>query len=211
MDNVKPPLTASDFLAPITHTHKANALERAMAGVFVRVVQDTQINALNDIHNYGVPWQGGRTVVERFTKLNGLAVLRRDDGGLSDKLMSIIYANWTALASERGLSFLQFMLDMLYPEQNEIVRLWHSKALASDYPLYVSENKSVNRFLTSRVRIKIESGVDLSELSELAPTLSRLVPWQVVPEVAVSIDTEDMGVKMAVAGELYMLADFSPY
>ena len=211
MDNVKPPLPASDFLAPITHTHKANALERAMAGVFVRVVQDTQINALNDIHNYGVPWQGGRTVVERFTKLNGLAVLRRDDGGLSDKLMSIIYANWTALASERGLSFLQFMLDMLYPEQNEIVRLWHSKALASDYPLYVSENKSVNRFLTSRVRIKIESGVDLSELSELAPTLSRLVPWQVVPEVAVSIDTEDMGVKMAVAGELYMLADFSPY
>ena len=211
MDNVKPPLTASDFLAPIIHTHKANALERAMAGVFVRVVQDTQINALNDIHNYGVPWQGGRTVVERFTKLNGLAVLRRDDGGLSDKLMSVIYANWTALASERGLSFLQFMLDMLYPEQNEIVRLWHSKALASDYPLYVSENKSVNRFLTSRVRIKIESGVDLSELSELAPTLSRLVPWQVVPEVAVSIDTEDMGVKMAVAGELYMLADFSPY
>lgn len=211
MDYVKLPLTANDFLAPITYTHKANELERAMAGVFIKVVQDTQVNALNDIYNYGVPWQGGRTVVERFTKLNGLAVLRRDDGGLSDKLMSIIYANWTALASERGLSFLQFTLDMLYPNQNSVVRLWHSKVMASAYPLYVSENKSVSRFLTSRVRIKIESGVDVAELSELAPTLSRLVPWQVVPEVAVSIDTRDMGVKMAVAGELYMLGDFSPY
>lgn len=208
---VKPPLTANDFLAPIAYTHKANALERAMAGVFIKVVQDTQIDTLNDIHNYGVPWQGGRTVVERFTKLNGLAVLRRDDGGLSDKLMSIIYANWTALASERGLSFLQFVLDMLYPNQNEIVRLWHSKAQAAKYPNYLSESGGSSRFLTSRIRIKINQAVDVTELSELVPTLSRLVPWQVVPEVAVSIGTDDMGLHMATAGEVVAVADFSPY
>lgn len=209
MDNVK--LHASDFLAPIVFSHKSNDLERAMADIFVSVVQDTQIDQLNDIYNYGVPWNGSRTVVERFTKLNGLAVLRRNDGGLSDKLMSIIYSNWEAMASERGLAFLQFVLDMLYPSQNEIVRLWHPTLQASSYPLYLSEQEGRNKFLTSRIRIKIGADVDLRELSELAPTIARLVPWQIVPEVAVSIDTDDMGVKLALAGELFQVANFSPY
>ena len=209
MDNVK--LHASDFLAPIVFSHKSNDIERAMADIFVSVVQDTQIDQLNDIYNYGVPWNGSRTVVERFTKLNGLAVLRRNDGGLSDKLMSIIYSNWEAMASERGLAFLQFVLDMLYPLQNEIVRLWHPTLQASSYPLYLSEQEGRNKFLTSRIRIKIGADVDLRELSELAPTIARLVPWQIVPEVAVSIDTDDMGVKLALAGELFQVANFSPY
>lgn len=209
MDNTT--LYASDFLAPIAFTHKADDLERAMAGVFVSVVQDRQIDQLNDIYSYGVPWLGSATVVERFTKLNGLAVLRRNDGGLSDKLMSVIYANWESMASERGLSFLQFVLDMLYPNQNQITRLWHSIAQASSYPLYLSESQGAGKFLTSRIRIKIDSGININELSELAPTLSRLVPWQVVPDIAVSIDTDDMGVKVALAGDIVQVANFSPY
>ncbi len=209
MDNTA--LNASDFLSPLAFTHKSNELERAMAGFFTAVVQERQIDQLNDIYSYGVPWLGSPTVVERFTKLNGLAVLRRNDGGLSDKLMSVIYANWESIASERGLAFLQFVLDMLYPNQNQIVRLWHSMAQASRYPLYLSESQSVDKFLTSRIRIKIDSSIDLIELSELAPTLSRLVPWQVVPEVAVSIDTEDMGVQVALAGEMFHVANFSLY
>lgn len=208
MDHVT--LTASDFLAPLTHSHKANELERAMTGVFISVIQEQQIDTLNDIYNYGVPWVGSRSVVERFTKLNGLAVLRRENS-LSDTLMAIIYANWSALASARGLGFLQFVLDMLYPSQNEIVRLWHSKTGVANYPVYLSESEGANKFLTSRIRIKLDANIDLAELSELAPTLSRLVPWQVVPEVAVMVNTDDMGVSLALAGELIQTADFSPY
>ena len=204
-------LNASEFLSPILHSHAANELERAMAGIFTAIVQDSQIERLNDIYNYGVPWQGSRNVVERFTKLNGLAVLRRDDGGLSDKLMSVIYANWTAIASERGVGFLQFVLDMLYPNQNKIIPLWHSKELAASYPRFVAETKGQNRFLTSRVRIKMDVSVDIAELSELAPTITRLVPWQVVPEVAVGVETRPLDFVVAVAGELYQVANFSPY
>ena len=209
MDNVT--LTASDFLSPLTNGHAANDLELAMAGIFTAIVQELQIDQLNDIYNYGAPWQGSRTVVERFTKLNGLAVLRRDDGGLSDKLMSVIYANWESIASERGVSFLQFVLDMLYPTQNVVIPLWHSKAFANSYPRHVSETQGQGRFLTSRVRIKIDAAVNIAELSELAPTLSRLLPWQVVPEIAVDIDTEDMGISVAVAGTLQLVGNFSPY
>lgn len=204
-------LTAQDFIAPILHNHAANELERAMAGMFAKMIDEAHLQQLNDIYDYSVPWQGSKTVVERFTKFTGLAVLRRDDGGLSDELMRVIYSNWVAIASERGVSFLQFVLDMLYPNQNEIVRLWHSKALASEYPRYATESAAGDKFLTSRLRIKISSGVDLAELSELTPTITRLVPWQVVPEVAVSVDTDSMGLTVAVAGEVFYLADRSPY
>lgn len=208
MDNV---ITASDFLSPILNSSAANELERAMAGVFTSIIQDQMIDQFNDIYNYGVPWQGGRTVVERFTKLNGLAVLRRDDDGLSDKIMSIIYSNWEAMASERGLAFLQFVLDMLYPNQNEVKQLWHSKALASSYPNHVRERGGAGMFLTSRVRIKIDASVNIAELSELSPTITRLVPWHIVPEVAVSLNTDDAGLTVAAAGTLYQIANFSPY
>ena len=181
MDNV------NQFTDVITYSHKANDLERAMASVFQGIVSDSLGDQLDELYNYGIPWKGSRTVVERFTKLNGLAVLRREDEGLSDKLMAIIYQNWTALASERGVAFLQFVLDMLYPKQNEIVRLWHPKSQAASYPLYVKEKQEAGDFLTSRLRIKISMAVDMAEISELAPILTRLVPWQVVPEIAVSI------------------------
>ena len=210
MDNVTK-LSAADFLAPILHSHVNGEIERAMVSVFTAIIQDTQIDQLNDIYSYAVPWQGSRTVVESFTKLNGLAVLRRNDEGLSDKIMSIIYANWTAIASERGVSFLQFVLDMLYPNQNQIVQLWHSKSLASSYPRYVAESQGQDRFLTSRLRIKIDSGVDVAELSELTPTIARLVPWQIVAEVAVSVKTTNLSVSAAIAGKAYHVANFSPY
>tara|TARA_R110000765_G_scaffold398274_2_gene492617 strand:- start:221 stop:739 length:519 start_codon:yes stop_codon:yes gene_type:complete len=164
------------------------------------------------IFNYSVLCQGRQSVVECFTKLNGLVVLRRDDEGLSDRLMRIIYANWQALASERGLGFLQFVLDTLYPKQNEIMRLWHSKSLAHKYPSYLTDTARTDRFLTSHIRIKLDAVVNICELSELAPTLSRLVPWQVVPEIAVNLPSaENMDVKVAVASEVIAVADFSPF
>ena len=164
------------------------------------------------IFNYSVLCQGRQSVVECFTKLNGLVVLRRDDEGLSDRLMRIIYANWQALVSERGLGFLQFVLDTLYPKQNEIMRLWHSKSLAHKYPSYLTDTARIDRFLTSHIRIKLDAVVNIRELSELAPTLSQLVPWQVVPEIAVNLpSTENMDVNVAVAGEVIAVVDFPAF
>jgi len=201
----------SEFISTIEHSHKANELERAMAGIFKDLTTEHLHDELTEIFDYGAPWQGSRTVVERFTKLNGLAVLRREDGGLSDKLMSIIYANWSALASERGLGFLQFVLDMLYPQQNEIIRLWHPKDSASKYPLYIKEDGGPDDFLTSRIRIRLDRSVDMAEISELTPILTRLVPWQVVPEIAVSFKSEDKGLQLTLALQRFHVANFSPF
>lgn len=46
----------------------------------------------------------------------------------------------------------------------------------------------------------------------MPPTLSRLVPWQVVPEIAVNLpSTENMDVKVAVAGEVIAVIDFPAF
>lgn len=204
-------LTAEQLSSPINHSHLYDELERSMALAFREMLKNHLLNEMNDMYYYATPFLGGKTVVERFSKLNGLAVLRRDDGGFSDKVMAIILAQWQALASERGLAFLQFVLDMLYPKQNEIVRLWHDKKRANDYPNFLYETSSNQRFLTSRIRIKLNSNINLSELSELAPTLRRLVPAHIVPEIAVyvGIDNSPIGMAVACKGK-YHVADFSP-
>jgi len=55
--------------------------------------------------------------------------------------------------------------------------------------------------------ITIASSVDIEEL---APTLSRSAPWQVVPEVVASSKTKDIDIEMAVAASMYHIANFLP-
>lgn len=203
-------LTAEQLSSPINHSHLYDELERSMASAFREMIKNHLLNEMNDMYYYATPFLGGKTVVERFSKLHGLAILRRDDGGLSDKIMAIILSQWQALASERGLAFLQFVLDMLYPKQNQIVQLWHDKKRANDYPNFLYETSSNQRFLTSRIRIKLNSDINLNELSELAPTLRRLVPAHIVPEIAVYVRIDNSLIGMAMACDKYHVADFSP-
>lgn len=204
-------LTVSDFTQTVEHSHKANELEQAIAGVFAKLVEEYELDNLKDMDSYGIPWEGGRTVLERFSKLNGLVILRQDEDGLSDDIMATILSNWQALASARGLAFLKFVLDMLFPENNRILRLWHLKELASSYPLAVSEKQLPNSFLTSRVRIALTLNDANSNITEIAPILEKLVPWHIVPEIAISIEFEDLEIGAALVGLRYHVAYLSPF
>lgn len=209
-------LTANDFALPILASHAYDDLERAMQQVFAalldnhRPADNTVLSELAQMHEYGASFLGGHTVIERFTKLNGLAVLRRENGELADRIMAIILSQWLGMASERGLAFLQFVLDMLYPKQNKVTQLWHSKDRALEYPNYLFAEPTNERFLTSRVRVMLDYSIDIKELAELAPTLSRLVPWHVVPDIAVSYDNEPTPIGVAVGMLAFHVADFSP-
>ena len=209
MSQFTTPISARQINTPISRSHHYDELEMAMSRVNQAMIE-AMLQDLADMHQYGTPFFGSRTVVERFTKLNGLAVLKRNDSGLSDKIMAVILASWQGLASERGLAFLQFVLNMLYPGQNKIVQLWHSKLRSSAYPTYLYENKVPDSFLTSRVRIKLDNQINITELTELAPVFRRLVPWHIVPEVSINVDIDDKKIGMALAGVFFQVADFSP-
>lgn len=203
MDNV-------EYTAPIRYQREANSLETAMSAIFRQAFEETLGNALNDLLNYGAPFLGSPTVVERFTKQDGLVVLRRPD--TSAKIMRIIYANWTSLASETGLGFLKFVLQMLWPDQWQVYRLYHSKA-AQDlllYPFLLVTESNNNNFLTSRIRVMMDASIDVSELAQLAPVLKRLVPAHIVSSIALPISTEDMGLGVAVGLAGFNIADHTP-
>ncbi len=198
-----------NFTLPIDRQHAHDGLERALSRAVAQVMADELQPSLQDLVDYGAPHLGSRTVVERFTKLDGLAVLRRPV--TADVLMRVIYANWASLASERGLGFLQFVLQMLWPDQWQIARLWHSIPFASQYPRFLNETETETRFLTSRIRIRLDNSVDRFELSELAPVLRRLVPANVVPQVVLDVPTVDMQLGAAVVMQSYQVADLTPF
>lgn len=167
--------------------------------------------SLQDLVNYGSPHLGSPAVIERFSKQDGLAALRRPETG--DTLMRIIYASWSALPSRRGLGFLEFVLNMLWPGLWTINRLFHSVEYAVGYPRFLSYTDDETTFPTSRIRLTFDESLPVAEMSELAPVLRRLVPANVVPSIAIIDDTEftlPIG-NEAVAMTAYRVIDYSPF
>lgn len=208
MNRLSNPVTKEQLSAPVMHSHHYDQMEQAMYAVFLALM-DKLTTPLDNLHHYGTPYLGNHEVVEAFTKLHGLAVLRRRSQ--SEKIMAIILQNYLALASERGVAFLRFVLDMLYPKQAELVQLWHDKANAHAYPEWVYDEPSGSkRFLTSRIRIYMQDSVDAAELAEIAPVFRKLVPWHIVPEIAFRLDAKIADLGIAVTMQTITVLDFSP-
>ena len=66
-------------------------------------------------------------------------------------------------------------------------------------------------FLTSRVRIALTLDDDNSDISDIAPVLEKLVPWNIVPEIAVSVNFSQVDAAVAVGGYRYHVAYLSPF
>lgn len=197
-----------DLLAPLEQSHTANELERALQAAFIKTYIELLGDDLKDLFDYSAPHMASPRVVERFTKQDGLVVLRRPD--TSEKLMRVIYATWISLGSKRGLAFLDFVLRMLWPGKYEIKRLYHSKTLASSYPNRLTYFKTADTFLTSRIHVSMSDDVDIKELAELAPTLTKLVPANIVPGISVEVKTKDIVMLGAVGAQITLVGDFQP-
>lgn len=195
------------YLRPLQQSHQANGLERAMMQIFMDEFAAQFDPLVAQIHGYGAPFLSVPVVVERFMKQDGLFVLRRPNS--SDKLMRVIYANWRSLASKRGLGFLEFVLSMLWPNSWEIQRLYHPIAKANEYPVHLTPINKPDHFLTSRLGVVVDDSVDLQELSELSPTLQRLVPANIVPTVVVNIELDTPVIQVALACNPVLYCDFS--
>lgn len=173
--------------------------EEVIKETFIRSFELLFNEQINDIFHYGMPHFGSANVVERFTKQDGLVVLRRPQA--SEAIMRVIYANWISLGSKRGLSFLEFVLQMLWPNQWEIARLYHSITFIDQYPKLVTEIKVSDSFLTSRIFVLMNSTVDINELKELSPVLERLVPAHIVPQIGIRADL-GTGIEIGMAAAL---------
>lgn len=191
----------NDFLKPLENSAATyDYVEAELNQLFIAVFKDLFAEKINDIYNYGTPAYASQKVLERFIKQIGLVVLRRPN--TSHLIMRILYENWTSLASKRGLAFLEFALEMLWTNQWQIIRLWHSKTNKALYPAYLTVTEQPDSFLTSRIYVLMEPTIDQKELELLSPSLGRLVPANIVPEIGIGIyaDNSEMAVGCAAQG-----------
>lgn len=192
--------TVSDLLQPYINSYTSDEDEDVVKQVFIKVFTELYGDRIKDILDYGMPqFLSSQNVVERFTKQDGLAVIRRPAS--SDIIMRIIYANWNALGSKRGLAFLEFVLQMLWPNKWKIFRVYHSISRVAQYPALatIARTSDSDSFLTHRIMILMTPDVDNTEIAELTPTLQRLVPARVVPVVGVNVSIEPFTIGAAAA------------
>ena len=195
-----------NLTANYDHSFTFDDTEADIKAIFIAVFNEIFKEKIQDIYHYGMPHLGSPIVVERFSKQDGLAVIRRPQS--SDLIMRIIYANWRSLASKRGLAFLEFILQMLWANQWQIVRLYHSIARKDEYPKHVVETDLPENFLTSRIFVLLDANIDVNELRQLTPTLQRLVPANILPTVGVRMQIKDSKMYVASAMKPYMVARF---
>ena len=204
-----------NFTQPIEAQFSHDGLETAIASAVKQVFAENLATQMQDLVDYGCPHVGSPTVVERFTKQDGLAVLRRGDP--TGKLLRIIYANWSSLASERGLGFLEFVLKMMWGGDTQIIRLWQKISNVEQYPLVLSEQQAAGYFLTSRIKISLGQSINLNEAIELAPILKRLVTAHILPNLYSDAVNADLvlgnengdGLGVAIGFKPYLIADLS--
>ena len=204
-----------NFTQPIEAQFAHDGLETAIASAVKQVFAENLANQMQDLVDYGSPHIGSATVVERFTKQDGLAALRRDDP--TGKLLRIIYANWSSLASERGIGFLEFVLKMMWGGDTQVIRLWQKISNVEQYPLVLSEQQAAGYFLTSRIKISLGESINLNEVLELAPILKRLVPAHILPNLYANALNADLvlgnengdGLGVAIGFKPYLIVDLS--
>lgn len=196
-----------NLMKPLEQSFAFDETEAQLKALYIDVFNELFADKVDDIHHYGMPHLGSATVVERFTKQDGLVVLRRPNS--NDQIMRVIYANWISLGSKRGLAFLEFVLQMLIGDQWQIHRLYHDKNRVEQYPSLVTMQKLADSFLTSRIMIDLDASVDFNEILELLPTLMRLVPANIVPTLTSSLSFSDIAeIQIATGFIPYMMQDF---
>ncbi|ENV14258.1 hypothetical protein F965_00501 [Acinetobacter schindleri NIPH 900] len=199
------------YIEPLERSFAQDGLEKELAKAIRGVMLNELHGAVQDIMDYGCPHLGSYDVVERFAKQDGLFVLKRQE--TADAIMRVVYSNWIGRGSKRGLEFLEFALRLIWGnvqgESYVINRIWHSVAQAEKYPRFISFTEKPDHFLTSRVFVTIreDSGISVNDVSDLAPSLSKLVPANIVCKVThESLNSEeDYAVGAVVAGKAFTI------
>lgn len=184
-------------LGPLANSHEADDFEADVKAAFMQVFEYALRTKLARIERYGMPHRGDFETVERFVKAAGLALERRDN---AEPYMRELFRAWVSHNPRRGLHFLRFYLQLLWPRSYTLTQLWH---LPGDpYPSGCSEVQTPGSFLTSRVRLflDITGDVDGSALSKLVGSFRAVLPARMVLEVATTNDFA-AGVRVALVAE----------
>lgn len=202
--------TLQPTLKPLADSHDASDLDAETKALFMDLFESYIRITERRINTYGTPHLGDITVIERAIKQDGLSLFRRDD--TTDKFMAEILRGWRSIHSRRGLGFLRFYLQMLWPNAFEIKDYWQIKNVA--YPNGLSIIEGPDKFLTSRKIVHLFAGqvTDPTEVVKIQAALRQIVPARIVLDIALMLGFQNSEsnteVLMAGAGATSLVISF---
>lgn len=168
-----------------------SSIENELKQLFIALFQQSLRAKFRRIDHYGYPHlldEPDFETVQRFIKLDGLSLLNRETD--NQPYMLEVFRAWRGQHARRGLGFLAFYLQMLWPDSWVITQHKHSIAQQANYPFNIVTTDSAPLFLTSRVSVTLDPDLipDFSELAKMTPALKRVVPARIILGFSIGLD-----------------------
>jgi hypothetical protein len=170
---VFPHLKAPHDLEPLQHSHEDSDYEKELKEIFLELFESKIRAPFERVNTYGMAHVGDFDSVERFTKQDGVAAYRIVG---KEAYIRELYRGWKSRNPRRGLHFLRFYLQCIFPNRWTCDQLWQNPA--NTYPTNTSKTERAGDFLTSRVVVSVYSGgvIDSQVLSLIAPSMRSVIP-----------------------------------
>lgn len=146
-------------MIPLSKSWAVDANEAELRDLFIQLYGDTLKVKADEINVYGAPHIGPFSLIEREVARDGLTVLRTT----SEESIRHLFLSWRFRNPRRGTHFLRTYLQVLFGSVFEINQLYQKKsepyptALASAQEIAISGQSLDDYFLTSRLRVDIET------------------------------------------------------
>lgn len=175
-----------------------SSIEAELKQLFIALFEQFLRTNFRRIDHFGYPHlldAPDFETVQRFIKLDGLSLLNRETN--NQPYMREVFRAWRGQHSRRGLGFLEFYLQMLWPNAWQIKQQYHPIATANNYPNNITNDEIANSFLTSRVAVLIDPSevTDPSEVVKMIPALRRVVPARIVLNVSLGVEVTPFNVE----------------
>jgi hypothetical protein len=152
-------------LQPLANSAEYDELETELKAVFTSVFNAMIRDRERQLNFTGMPHLGDAELMERVLKLNGLAIIRRDDTRTAFLLKAALARN-----PRRGMLFLKQYLQATWPNVWKVEPLWHPIATANEYPDHVTPRTIID------IGTNVQAVYDPDSMDGL-PTIYR-TDWQ---------------------------------
>lgn len=148
-------------LMPLERSAEFDDVEAEFKALFMNLYQEHISDQVDEVALYGMPHIGPDSLVERGLVVDGLAVLRTTT---MDQIRHLFHA-WRYRNPQRGTKFLAAYLNTLFGPVFTIDQLWCKKAgtypvdMMSESEMLAAGEKEADYFLTSRLRVDIETEI----------------------------------------------------
>jgi hypothetical protein len=158
-------------------------IENELRNLFIELFDEVLAETLFDINVLGMPWLGSLNLIRKVINADGLVLL--PSLPLEEPITRYIYKLWKSSGNQgRGLHFLRHYLTVHFGSGGfELIQLSQLKSGVYPLDLIPSSTANENYFLTSRVRISIDSTkTTWNDLKKITPILRAVIPARIVPE-----------------------------